>query len=291
MRVLALDLGGSAIKHGLVEDGRLMDGYQSTPSDGHLGGPALLARAEQVAAAYAGYERIGVCSTGQINPQSGLVTFANENIPHYTGTDLRGFFARRFCVPVAVENDVNAMAIAEGECGAARGFADYICLTYGTGIGGAIVIGGRLYHGAGYSAGELGHLVTHVGGRPCACGGRGCYEQYASGKALSRAAKAAGLAETTGEALLARPGDETARQVLEAWLEELAAGLLSVLYTFNPACLVLGGAVMENPAMLRRVEAEVRARLMPSFGGVRFVSAGLGNAAGLLGAAYLAERQ
>lgn len=290
MRILALDLGGSAIKHGLVENGRLVNGYQTSPSHGKQGGDALLAAAEKVVATYSGYQRIGVCSAGQIDPGTGYVTFANDNIPHYTGTDLRGFFQTRFHVPVAVENDVNAMAIGEGAWGAAQGYSDYLCLAFGTGIGGAIVLDGKVYPGIHHCAGELGHLITHVGGRPCTCGGRGCYEQYASAGALTRAAEAENLPHVTAKEILAHPENTLAQKVLRDWQQELVAGLLSVIYTFNPACVVLGGAVMENPGMLQQIEGKLRGQLMASFSDVHLLAARLGNAAGMLGIAHLAQR-
>ena len=89
-------------------------------------------------------------------------------------------------IPTFVENDVNAAAIGEAKFGAAKGYSDFICLTFGTGIGGAVYLNDKLYKGAHSSAGEFGHIIVHAGGRPCTCGGEGCYEQYASAKALTQ---------------------------------------------------------------------------------------------------------
>lgn len=115
---------------------------------------------------FSGFGRIGISTAGQVNPETGCIVYANENLPAYTGCNVKKFFEDRFGVPTAVENDVNAAAIGEAAFGAGQGFSDFLCLTYGTGIGGAIVLNGSVYRGATCSAGEFGHLVTHAGGKP-----------------------------------------------------------------------------------------------------------------------------
>lgn len=140
MTTLVLDIGGTAIKSGLYIDGMLTD-IKETPTEASQGSSHVTARAKEIIAAYqqrTPFERIGVSTAGQVNPVRGQIIYANENIPGYTGTKLKGLLEQEFNVPVAVENDVNAAAIGEFVFGAGKGRKNFVCLTYGTGVGGAI---------------------------------------------------------------------------------------------------------------------------------------------------------
>lgn len=189
MNTLALDIGGSYIKSALFDERGVIFMESESPSDAKLGGARLMERALSVVDGYEGYGRVGVSTSGQVDPKERSIAFANDNIPGYTGTPVREIVARHAGVPVWVENDVNCAAVGEARHGAGRPFRDFLCLTYGTGVGGGIVLGGVLYAGADGLAGEVGHMVIHPDGRPCACGQAGCYEQYASTTALVRAAE------------------------------------------------------------------------------------------------------
>ena len=290
MRVMALDIGGTSIKAGVVTEGRLAR-LRETPTPASRGGEAVLRLAEEIAASEAGFDRIGVSTAGQVDPETGAILFANENLPGYTGMRVRERLEARFGVPAAVENDVNAAAIGEMQYGAARGERDFLCLTYGTGIGGAVVIGGELYHGSGCSAGEFGHLLTHPGGLPCGCGGRGCYESYASVSALVRSASRLDPSLSSGRAVFARRAEPAVQAVIDAWTREIAYGLVSLIHCFNPACVVLGGGILQEPWLAARLPELVRPQLMLAYRAVRLRPAALGNAAGLLGAAWLAARR
>ncbi len=287
MRVMALDIGGTSIKAGVVVNGRL-ERLRETPTPAARGGEAVLRLVEVLAASEAGFDRIGVSTAGQVDPETGVILFANENLPGYTGMRVRERLEARFGVPAAVENDVNAAAIGEMQFGAARGERDFLCLTYGTGIGGAVVIGGTLYHGSGCSAGEFGHLLTHPDGLPCGCGGRGCYESYAAVSALVREASRLDPLLSSGRAVFARRAEPAVQAVIDAWAREISYGLVSLIHCFNPACVVLGGGIMQEPWLAARLPELVRPQLMPAYRAVRLRPAALGNAAGLLGAAWLA---
>ena len=219
----------------------------------------------------------------------------------------RDLMSERLGLPVFVENDVNAALLAERAHGAARGSSDALMLTLGTGIGGAVSLGGRLHRGATGSAGELGHVVVDLDGPPCPgkCPNRGCLEVMASGTAIGREGEAAarsapdsalGRALASGRALsgalvteLAHDGDEVARSVLELIGRRLGVGLASLANAFDPEVIVIGGgAIGADEMLLEPARAELRARALPPVAGVRVARAHFGEEAGMLGAALLA---
>ncbi len=289
MTVLALDIGGTAIKSALFCGGEMAE-FRECASDGKEGGEAVLRRALAVAQGYAGYSCIGVSTAGQVDPFAGVITYANQNIPGYTGMPLAERLLEKTGVPVYCENDVYCAAMGESAHGAARGQLNFLMLTYGTGIGGAVVQGGAIYRGAHGLAGELGHMVTHAKGRLCACGGQGCYEQYASTAALVRLAKEKNPALTSGRILFeaAQQGDKAAAEVLESWMDEVEAGLAALLHLFDPGCIVLGGGIMNEKPIVKRLQSHLPRRLMPPYRQIPLVGAELGNKAGLYGAAAMA---
>lgn len=291
MRVLALDIGGTAIKSALLDEGGQVLQEGETPSEGRRGGKRLMERAKAVIDGYAGYDAIGVSTTGQVDAREGRIIFANENVPGYSGMQVARILRTHARVPVVVENDVNAAALGEAHFGAGVGERDFLCLTYGTGVGGAIVIDGRIYGGADGVAGEMGHILTHPEGLPCACGQRGCYEQYASTSALMRRAREVEPSLRNGRALFERfSAREDLQAIVAAWVAEVTYGLISLVHTFNPSLIVLGGGVMRQDAVVQAVRDRLYPRLMQSYRGVRLEGARLGNQAGIFGAFVLARR-
>jgi len=216
--------------------------------------------------------------------------------------------AERLGLPVFVDNDANLAVLAEHRSGAAAGCSDVVMLTIGTGIGGGLVLGGRLYRGATGAGAELGHTVIDINGPPCQgnCPGRGCIEVMASGTALAReavriagerpeSALAAALAD--GQALLgplvtelAYDGDAAALAVLELIGSRLGAALTSLVNAFNPQVVVIGGGVMAaGDLLLEPARAVVAERaLRPSRDEVRIVTAAFGVEAGMVGGGALA---
>ncbi len=165
-------------------------GVKEHATNARNGGRYVMERAVEILRQYDDFEAIGISTAGQVNSADGYIRYANENIPGYTGMKVREIMEREFHVPVAVENDVNAAAIGEGQFGAGRDFQDFLCITYGTGVGGAIVMNKGIYTGSACSAGEFGGIMIHpedsVYGEPFC----GCYEKYASTTALVRRAMA-----------------------------------------------------------------------------------------------------
>lgn len=288
MKVLALDIGGTMLKIALVNEDGTMEQFREVPSNAKSGAASLLNAAFQAADSYNGYDCIGISTSGQVDVENGIIAFANQNIPDYTGVNLRKLFSERYGCNCAVENDVNAAALGEAFFGAGRAFKDFLCVTYGTGVGGGIVIDRQVYHGADGVAGEVGHIVTHPGGLPCGCGQRGCYEQYASTKALVAMAQSRDPSIQNGRQLF----EQLERQVdvINGWIEEISLGLATLIHVLNPAAVVLGGGIMNEEYVVKQLRTMLYPKLMKSYGKVQLVQAECGNNAGLLGAAYLAMK-
>jgi glucokinase len=216
--------------------------------------------------------------------------------------------SERLGLPVFVDNDANVAAIAEHRAGAAQGASEVVMLTVGTGIGGGLILGGQLYHGAVGAAAELGHMVIDVNGPPCQgnCPNHGCVEAMASGTALAREAQRIALERpdsALGRALqdgrapagplvteLAHDGDAAALEVLTLIGTRLGVAIASYVNIFNPEVVVIGGGVLgAGELLLAPARAEVaRHALPPSRDLVRIVNAHFGAEAGMVGAAALA---
>lgn len=288
MQIAALDIGGTSIKSGMW-DGSQTSCLREQATNARNGGRYVMERAVEILRQYEGFEAIGISTAGQVNSKEGYIRYANENIPGYTGMRVKELLEQEFGVPVAVENDVNAAALGEAKFGAGRPYEDFLCITYGTGVGGAIVMDKKIYTGSAFSAGEFGGIMVHpedsVYGEPFA----GCYEKYASATALVRRAAAYNRELDNGRKIFARLDEPKVREIVNEWIDEIVWGLITVTHIFNPACIVLGGGVMAQPYIIDEVKKKASARIMASFRSVDIRQAELGNQAGLLGAAYLAS--
>lgn len=296
MRISVFDIGGTFIKHGLFDGSSLSD-VRQIPTEGHLGTAHLIAALTDILRQEL-QERpldgIGISTRGQVDTAAGRIIYdPPEVIPGYSGTCLRQKLQSALGhpdLPIVVENDGNCAALAENRAGAAQGFADCICVVFGTAIGGAILSDHQIYHGAGYSAGEFGMMQF-----PAGCGGSMYYENYASVAQLVQLVSAADPSLTDGRKIAAALEAADAGTVttpvsgaVDAWARRAALGLSSLIHIFNPPCLVLGGGIMESAEIFRRVCRETQALLAPGFETVQIRPALLGNRAGMLGAGYLA---
>lgn len=290
MNTIVLDVGGTAIKSGICMDGTLTD-LKETPTEASQGGAHVTARIRDIIAGYrskTSFERIGISTAGQVNPVLGQIIYANENIPGYTGTDLKSILEAEFHVPVNVENDVNAAAIGESVFGAGRGLKNFVCLTYGTGVGGAVFCDGKLYSGSSYSAGEFGAIVTHPEDRQI---GQdmfsGCYEKYASVTALVKNTMRYDASLSNGRKIFEEFDNPDVKKIVDCWISEIIYGLTTIIHMLNPECIILGGGIMEQPYILGQLCERLYPCIMPSFRHVQIEKAALGNRAGMLGASVL----
>ena len=286
MKVAAIDIGGTSIKGGLLE-GETLKGLLEVPTGAREGGDHVIERAKEILHSMGTFDMIGISTAGQVDPQKGEIRYANENIPGYTGMRIQKIMEQEFGVPTAVENDVNAAAIGESVYGAGKGYSDFLCLTYGTGVGGAIVSEGKIYRGSSFSAGEFGGIVTHgnrreVGSDPFC----GCYERYASATALVKKAMELDERLDNGRKIFERLEESEVRAVVDQWILEISHGLTTLIHIFNPPCIILGGGVMQQTYILDKLKEMLYHGIMDSFRDVELKQAQLGNKAGLLGAAW-----
>lgn len=288
MNIAVLDIGGTSVKSGIYRDGSLMD-TKETPTNARLGGAHVMDTAVEILKTYHDFDRIGISTAGQVDSSRGIIRYANSNIPGYTGTDVRGIISQAFGVPVAVENDVNAAAIGEAFYGAGKDYSDFLCLTYGTGIGGAIVMNKKIYTGSCFSAGEFGAILVHPEDRdPAKDMFSGCYERYASTTALVKKVQKHYPELDNGRAIFARINEPEIQKIVDEWIEEIIYGLTSLIHIFNPSCIVLGGGIMKQKYILDKIQKNLYNSIMSSFHNVSIRTACLGNNAGMLGAVRIA---
>ncbi len=309
---VGVDVGGTKVLAGVVEaDGRVRRTVLGSTPARHV--PPRLVEDAVVEATLAAADGdllagLGLAAAGFVDAAGERVMFA----PHlpWRGEPVRARLAERLGVPVALDNDANCAALAESTYGAARGTRSALMVTLGTGIGGAVVLDGRVLRGHNGMAGEFGHMKVVPGGHPCPCGGEGCWEQYSSGHALVRLARARiGLEPTLLEELCggdparltgpmvtaaAADGDLVARQAFASVGDWLGVGVANLVAALDPDVVVVGGGVsaagdrLLDPARSALTRSLVGAaqRLVPPL-----VAAQLGPEAGLVGAAVLARSE
>ncbi|MFF3595688.1 ROK family protein [Kitasatospora indigofera] len=292
--VAGVDIGGTKISAGLVgADGTL--GRVVTVRTPAAQGPAA------VLAAVAGAVRsldsrpvaVGVGSAGVIDPAGGFVLSATDALPGWAGTDLRGGLRALLDVPVAVDNDVHTHALGEAWTGAAAGHRSVLLVAVGTGVGGSLVLDGRVHHGAHAAAGHVGHVPSPAAaGRACTCGGTGHVEVAASGPALLAEYLRQGGAPGTGGlarvAEAAEAGEEPARAVLAAGATALGQAIGGLANVLDPDVVLVGGGVSRcGDSWWRPLRAAVEAELLPPLRGLAVRPGALGPSAAVVGAARL----
>ena len=293
--ILSIDIGGTAVKMGLVDhEGAIHARHEASVCFDHYQTPILttVIREAQafLARESAQIEGIGVSATGQVDDRAGAVIGTNGKIPHYEGAQIKRDMEAAFGVPVFALNDANAAALGECFAGRAKGVQNVLMVTLGTGVGGGIVLGGKIFGGTRGIAGELGHFTLYQDGPRCPCGKRGCFESYAATTALVRRAKeATGEAEMNGRIVFSRAadGDQALLAVLSAWIDDIAAGISGLVHIFNPQMVLIGGGVSAQEALLiAPLRERVLRSVMPRFAEcLQLEAATLGNDAGMIGAA------
>jgi glucokinase len=311
---IGVDLGGTNIKYGIVSPRGKVLQKGMLSAQVNLGRGAILNnmnKAVKESLAFARQKKIkikgiGVGSPGTVNLKNGKIEGSCPNLPQMVNVNLKDWLSKSFKFPIYVDNDANVMALAESKFGAAKGYKDALCLTLGTGIGGGIILDGKLFHGSSFAGAEFGHMTICYDGRRCNCGGIGCLEMYASAPAMVKDAKwllrrdrksvirkliQEDPGKITTEVIFEaeRKGDVLAKEVVNQACAYLGAGIASAVNLLNPQVVVIGGGVSEGGAsFIRRIEKEVKKRAFPSATkNLKVVRAKLGNDAGFIGAAML----
>lgn len=285
-KYISIDIGGTAIKHSVIEeDGKIIYTNQ-IDTEAKKGGRVILDKAKDIIKSYVSdYKIDGVCvsTAGMVDPKEGKIIYASSLIPNYTGVEIKKEIEKEFNIPCEVENDVNCAALGEYWLGAAKNSHSCACLTIGTGIGGCIIIGGKVIHGFSNSAGEVGYMKIN---------GSTFQELAATSKLVEKVArrKKINKEELNGKIIfnLAREGDIDCIEEIDNLVDTLALGISYIVYLINPEVVVLGGGIMAQREYLEeRINTALKDKLIDKvYKSVKIKFAQNQNNAGMLGALY-----
>ncbi len=313
--VLAIDLGGTKIITAIISSRVIAKEYQLTLAEEGLQSviKRVLSMINHLLSLRnldpSQLDSISIAAAGAIDIEKGLVTLS-PNLPDWRDIPLRDMVGEKYGVNTFLINDASAAALGEHHFGAGKGVSNLIMVTVGTGIGGGIIINGKLYSGPSGSAGEIGHMTIDVNGPKCSCGNIGCLERLVSGTAVAEEAirrlsqgEKSSLTEIGGGkiksitaekvSLAAQNGDSLAMEVISKAATYLGIGLVNLVNIFNPEMIIIGGGLAKVGDLLlepaRRVVRERAFQLSARL--VRIVPAQLGDDAAVLGAAIFARQQ
>ncbi len=310
---IGIDLGGTNIKAGIVDRAGVLLGRTSIPTEARQGFEHVFGRLVgliETLPGELGVQRrdiaaVGIGTPGPMSHKEGII-YGAPNLPGWVNIPLRDRLSTAVGLPVTLDNDANAAAFGEFTAGAGRDVSDMVMLTLGTGIGGGIVVAGRLLRGFFDNAAEIGHTIMVPDGRPCPCGQRGCFERYASANAVAeRLVEAIGAGERSSlgprvqaggritsrdVCTAAQAGDELARRIWDETCRYLAIGCVNVQHMVNPELIVLGGGLIGAGAALLEPVRHHFGQLVwnVSRDAPHIEFATLGDDAGVIGAAALA---
>jgi glucokinase len=315
--ILGIDLGGSKILTAVVKsEGEVLSSNESTTRATE--GQDIVIQSivdsahsamKQASCTISEISAIGIGAPGISNPEAGIL-FTSPNLPGWRNVLLRDIIQNKLDKKTFLINDANAAALGELYFGAAHGTHNFIYITLSTGIGGGIVIDGKIYTGAIGTAGEIGHMTIDDNGPLCNCGNKGCWEALASGTALAREAKRrikegaktsvlkyteGDLEKVTAQIIhsAAEQGDKLAKDLIARTGYYVGVGVANLINIFNPELIVIGGGLSNIGDMLLKPAFKVAAErsYKEAFQAVRLVSAGLGRNSGVLGAAAFALQE
>lgn len=295
---IGIDIGGTRTKIGLVDIHQKslaslsLDTKAFRPAEEVMEeiGRATLELLDQQGIAMDQCIGAGIGVPGTVDSKRGMVRYSN-NI-QWENVDLAGMMGKYLPIPIKIANDADCAALGEALAGAGRECQDVIMLTLGTGVGGGIILDGKIYEGKGLGGSELGHMVIVENGEPCTCGRKGCLEAYVSATALKRDAKRVMGRELTPEEIFqgAREGEERLQSLVQAYIGKLGTGIINLVNIFRPQLIILGGGIAaQGEALLAPLREMMKAGC---FGGEKgelpeIEVAALGNDAGMIGAASL----
>ena len=306
---VALDLGGTQVRAALVDGDGVIHARAAELTDVAGGPGGVLVQMRRLASEVSGglpqgaLAGVGVCAPGPLDTETGTV-LGIPTLPGWEDFPLRDALATALALPVTLENDGIAAAYGEWQHGAGRGLRHLVYVTVSTGIGGGVVMDGRLLHGRRGMGAHVGHFQMDPAGPLCSCGAHGCFEVLAAGPALGKAGRAA--AQRDGAGLItvlagdepigaqhvvdaARRGDAEAHRIIDQEAEYLGIGLTGLIHLYSPERVIMGGGVSTAFDLLDHgIHDVILRQAMAAFRDVRVVRAGLGGNSGLVGAAALA---
>ena len=281
---ICIDIGGTTIKYGIINEAERFRYRDERPTEAHLGGSHIMKKVIELIRGLmkeCSSEGICVSTAGMVDCKTGIITYAAPLIPEYTGTPVKEILENTFAVPCEVENDVNAAALGEYVYGAGAGSRSMLMMTIGTGIGGAIIQDGRILRGHTNSAGEIGYM--YMDGK--------AFQDIASTTALVQTAqKLIGEKELNGRIIFKRAmeGDKICAAAIEDICRKIAAGIFNCVCLLNPEVVLLGGGIMEQKEYLRPILDKCLRDIMTeeTYKHMHLEFAALKNQAGLAGAYY-----
>ena len=316
MYCIGIDLGGTNIAAGIVDENYKIirkgkaDTLPSRPPREIVAdmGSLCLKLLDEEGLDVSRISHVGIAAPGSVDPATGIIEYAN-NLPFlkFPVTDtLRGFLPVE---NIYLENDANAAALGEAVAGAAKGASISVMITLGTGVGGGIIINGKVFSGFNYAGAEIGHMVIEYGGRKCTCGRKGCFEAYSSATALASITREKldethdtlmwemvqeNIGKVSARTAFAamKQGDKAGKEVVDKYISYLACGITNIINIFQPDVLSIGGGVCNEGDWLLKplveiVDRDQYTRLMPVK--TKVTVAQLGNDAGIIGAAALGK--
>ena len=293
-KVIGVDLGGTSIYAGIVDESGKVLKKTSIDSGGQEGREVVIQRIKTIIEELLEFEdvqAIGLGSPGHINAKEGKVLSIGGNITNWAHTDIRGELKKYFRdIPIFVENDANVAVICEEWLGAAKGLDPVIMITLGTGVGGGIYsreLG--IWYGKNYEGGELGHMILYPNGRKCNCGQKGCAEQYISGRAVENIYCEISGRKIKGEYIFENSTkDLSCKKIVEEFAENLGLYLISLKNIFDPEAINIGGGVINSREYWWDKVIKYYNENCNSTGDIKILPAKFLNDAGMIGAAKVA---
>lgn len=284
-KYICIDIGGTAIKFGIVDENGAVLAKDQMPTEAKKGGPLILDKAVRIVENFLeNDDYCGICisTAGMVDVEKGEIFYSAPLIPNYIGVNFKRTMEEKFHLPCEVENDVNCAGLAEVKSGAAVGCSSALCLTIGTGIGGCIVLDGKVHHGFSGSACEVGYM--HMFGSD--------FQTLGASSILTKKVRERHQEQKEWSGIeifeAAHAGDEICVNAIDEMCDILGYGIANICYVLNPEVVVLGGGIMAQEQYLRpRIELALKKYLLPSIADkTRLAFAAHQNSAGMLGAFY-----
>ncbi len=280
MKLICFDIGGTAVKYGVVENGNILEKYEM-PTNTKLGQDNLIKRLKEetnkLLLKYNNIKGVGISTTGNVDFDNKKIFIAPEAIPEFLNFDFKKVFEDDLNLKCIADNDVNSFAAAEMMYGSGKKYNTYLVMTLGTGIGGAIIVDNKMWRGKLFGAGEVGRMLMYDS----------TYENLASVSALIKQANNSGLNINNGKELfdLYDNNDELAIQVINQYYDYVAYGICSLIYAFNPEAIIIGGGISSRPTMAKEITDHVNKMVIKGYeNSCDIVSATFKNDGGMIGA-------